>query len=155
LRRAASPGRDEVLVPAYTCWTVPASVVRAGLRVRLVDVDPVSLDLDPAALAAAPTGRLASVIATHLFARTSDVAAVAMALAARDPGVRIVEDAAQAWPASGGHSAWPVVLSFGRGKALPLGGGGALLASIGEGGSMQVTDPEAGGWSEAIAFLAA
>ena len=37
-------GRDTVVVPAYTCWSVAASVVRAGLRVRAVDVDPLTLD---------------------------------------------------------------------------------------------------------------
>ena len=31
-------GRDEVLVPAYTCFSIPASAVAAGLCVRLVDV---------------------------------------------------------------------------------------------------------------------
>src|SRR5262245_37855451 len=68
VRHAATPGRDEILIPAYTCWTVPASVVRAGLRVRIVDVDPVALDVDPGALAAAPTDRLAAAVAAHLFA---------------------------------------------------------------------------------------
>src|SRR6185295_5908966 len=30
-----SPGRDEVLIPAFTCYSVPAAIVRAGLRIRL------------------------------------------------------------------------------------------------------------------------
>jgi dTDP-4-amino-4,6-dideoxygalactose transaminase len=155
LRGAASPGRDEVLVPAYTCWTVAASVVRAGLRVRMVDIDPVALDLDPEGLAAAPTARLATVIAAHLFARTSDVAAIAKTIAERDPQVRVIEDAAQAWPASSGPVTWPVVLSFGRGKPLPLGGGGALLDFSGDRSSERDSEPQTGGWDEALAFLAA
>src|SRR5262245_20417694 len=44
LRAWAVPGRDEVVVPAYTCWSVPASIVQAGLKVRLIDVDPHTLD---------------------------------------------------------------------------------------------------------------
>src|SRR5204862_4995012 len=38
--------RDEVLIPAFTCYSVPSSVVRAGLRIRLCDLRPDSLDFD-------------------------------------------------------------------------------------------------------------
>ena len=37
---AAKRGRYEIVIPAYTCFSVAASAVAAGLRVRLVDVDP-------------------------------------------------------------------------------------------------------------------
>jgi perosamine synthetase len=47
-----SPGRDEVLIPAFTCYSVPSSVVRAGLRIRLCDLRPDSLDFDFAQLSA-------------------------------------------------------------------------------------------------------
>lgn len=122
-----SDDRDEVLVPAYTCWTVAASVVRARMRVRLADVDPLTLDYDPSSLEAGRTGRLAAALAAHLFARTSDVAALVRFFADREPGVRVIEDAAQAWPDREPRGAVAAILSFGRGKPLPLGGGGALL----------------------------
>jgi perosamine synthetase len=32
--------RREVVVPAYTCFSVPSAVARAGLTLRLCDVDP-------------------------------------------------------------------------------------------------------------------
>lgn len=38
--------RDEVILPAFTCYSVPASVVRAGLRIKLCDLNPESLDFD-------------------------------------------------------------------------------------------------------------
>src|SRR5262249_11056928 len=38
LKRLSS--RREVVLPAYTCFSVPAAVERAGLAIRLVDVDP-------------------------------------------------------------------------------------------------------------------
>src|SRR6267154_4017125 len=44
------PDRDEVLIPAFTCYSVPSSVVRAGLRIRLCDLRPDSLDFDFAQL---------------------------------------------------------------------------------------------------------
>lgn len=40
------PDRDEVLIPAYTCYTVPSAIVRAGLKVKLCDIDPKTLDFD-------------------------------------------------------------------------------------------------------------
>src|SRR6266705_4482384 len=40
------PDRDEVLIPAFTCYSVPSSGVRAGLRIRLCDLHSESLDFD-------------------------------------------------------------------------------------------------------------
>ena len=40
------PDRDEVVIPAFTCYSVPASVLHAGLRIRLCDLDPITLDFD-------------------------------------------------------------------------------------------------------------
>lgn len=40
------PERDEVLIPAFTCYSVPSSIVRAGLKVKLCDIDPDTLDFD-------------------------------------------------------------------------------------------------------------
>jgi dTDP-4-amino-4,6-dideoxygalactose transaminase len=131
LRAVAAPGRDEVVVPAYTCFSVPASAVRAGLRVRLVDVDPATLGTDPRAVAEAVGPRTAAVVTAHLLDASADAEAIALAAKQRDPAVRVIEDAAQAWPpASRGSGAIDaVLLSFGRGKPLPLGGGGALASA--------------------------
>src|SRR5437870_9965296 len=51
-----SPDRDEVLLPAFTCFSVPSSVVRAGLRIRLCDLRVDSLDFDFAQLSAMLSG---------------------------------------------------------------------------------------------------
>ena len=40
------PHRDEVLIPAFTCYSVPSAIVRAGLKVRLCDINPDTLDFD-------------------------------------------------------------------------------------------------------------
>ena len=44
--REIRPERDEVLIPAFTCYSVPSAIVRAGLRVRLCDINPETLDFD-------------------------------------------------------------------------------------------------------------
>ena len=40
------PERDEVLIPAFICYSVPSAIVRAGLKVKLCDVNPDTLDFN-------------------------------------------------------------------------------------------------------------
>ena len=40
------PERNEVLIPAFTCYSVPSAIVRAGLKVRLCDIKPDTIDFD-------------------------------------------------------------------------------------------------------------
>jgi dTDP-4-amino-4,6-dideoxygalactose transaminase len=44
--RNIHPDRDEVLIPAFTCYSVPSAIARAGLKVRLCDIDPNTLDFN-------------------------------------------------------------------------------------------------------------
>jgi perosamine synthetase len=94
LRRIGRPEADEVIVPAYTCYSVPASIVRAGLRPRLVDVDPETLDYDRAALDAADTGRVLALVATNLYGIPNDLPYLVEF--GRRRGLFVVDDAAQA-----------------------------------------------------------
>src|SRR3954462_15590658 len=41
-----SPGRREVILPAFTCYSVPSSVISAGLEIRLCDLQSHSWDFD-------------------------------------------------------------------------------------------------------------
>ena len=38
--------RKKVLIPAYTCYSVPSAIVKSGLEIALCDVDPDTLDFD-------------------------------------------------------------------------------------------------------------
>lgn len=40
------PDRNEVIIPAFCCYSVPSAITRAGLQLRLCDVDPDTLDYD-------------------------------------------------------------------------------------------------------------
>jgi len=60
------PG-DEVIVPAYTFPATANVVELCGARAVLVDVDPETFLVDPAAVAAAVTPRTRAVMAVHLF----------------------------------------------------------------------------------------
>jgi dTDP-4-amino-4,6-dideoxygalactose transaminase len=62
------PG-DEVLVPAYTFPATANVVALAGARPVLVDVDPVTMNIDPADAARRVTPRTKAILAVHLFGR--------------------------------------------------------------------------------------
>ena len=130
-RLAAQRGRDEVLVPAYTCYSVPAAAVAAGLRVRLVDVGPRG-QIDAERLRAAPLERAAALVVTNLFGVAEPVRELREPL--RAAGTALVDDAAQALGATAPDGAAGArgdlgVLSFGRGKPLSGLGGGALVGA--------------------------
>ncbi len=125
-------GRRTVVMPGYTCFSVPSAVVRAGLSVRLCDVDPLTLNLDVSHLAQVADSKTLCVLATHLLGVGVDVKTVVELC--RPRGIFVVEDVAQAF---GGHlnerplgSIGDVAfLSFGRGKNITCGSGGAILTN--------------------------
>lgn len=119
-----------VALPAYACPDVGAAALRAGARIALYDTDPETLEPDWQDVERVLRDGCAALVVTHLFGRIVDLS-VAISMAERY-GVQIIEDAAQHASGSvngvrgGGQSALSI-LSFGRGKGLNAGGGGALL----------------------------
>jgi len=131
LRKVASdPRRDEVLVPAYTCYSVPASIARAGLKFRLVDVDPRTLGMDPQALGSTDFSRVLAVVTSNLYGTPNDLPAIEKI--ARDRGVFMVDDSAQAFGAAlGGRAVGAFgdagLYSFDKGKVICTIQGGAIV----------------------------
>jgi dTDP-4-amino-4,6-dideoxygalactose transaminase len=99
--RRLSHDRDEVILPSYTCFSVAASVVKAGLRPRLVDISPRTLDYAPEALTAADFGRVLAVVATNLYGMPNDLPFITAT--ARRHGAFVIDDAAQAMGARVGE----------------------------------------------------
>jgi perosamine synthetase len=116
---------DEVIVPAYTFPATANVVALAGARPVLVDVDPHTLNIDPARVEVGP--RTKAILAVHLFGRPVDWDAL-------PGGVPIVEDAAGALGASyrgrrcGGLGAMGC-LSFHPRKIVTTGEGGAVTTN--------------------------
>ena len=124
--------RTEVVMPAFTCFSVAAAVVQAGLTPVLCDVDARTFDFDEARLEDAVSARTLCVIAHHLFGVPGALAA-ARRVCARH-GAFLVEDAAQALgiEAAGGHLGTlgdAGIFSFGRGKHLTCGSGGMVMTN--------------------------
>lgn len=67
-----SPGRNEVLIPAFTCYSVPSSIIRAGLKIRLCDLHPEGLDFDFVQLSAmlSEAFSLQQVVPSHCVSNT-------------------------------------------------------------------------------------
>ncbi|CAN7456950.1 DegT/DnrJ/EryC1/StrS family aminotransferase [Massilia sp. LjRoot122] len=124
------PG-DEVIVPTMT-FTATAEVVRyLGARPVFVDVDPVTLNISPAALAAAITPRTRAVMPVHYAGLACDMDAI-LALAARH-GLRVIDDAAHAFPTRldgklvGTLGSDITVFSFYANKTMTTGEGGMVV----------------------------
>jgi dTDP-4-amino-4,6-dideoxygalactose transaminase len=124
------PG-DEVIVPSFTFVATAEAVVHVGATPVLADVDPVTLLLDEASVAAVRTERTRAVVPVHLYGHP--VASTALR-GWRDSGLVVVEDAAQAHLATDGGQPVGTVghaacFSFFPGKNLgALGDGGAVVA---------------------------
>ncbi|MCA0310347.1 MAG: DegT/DnrJ/EryC1/StrS family aminotransferase [Proteobacteria bacterium] len=124
------PG-DEVIAPTLT-FTATVEVARyLGADARLVDVDPVTLNIDPAAIEAAITPRTKAILPVHYGGLACDMAAI-FAIARRH-GLQVVEDAAHALPATSGSvlvgqlASAAAVFSFYANKTMTTGEGGMVV----------------------------
>jgi len=124
--------RTRVLIPAYTCFSVPSAIVKSGLDIVLCDIDPTTLDFNFSHLETLLDDRTLCVVPTHLFGIPSDLDRV-MGLAKR-VGAFVVEDAAQAM--GGTYKGRPLgslgdagFFSLGRGKNITCGSGGIALTN--------------------------
>jgi dTDP-4-amino-4,6-dideoxygalactose transaminase len=127
------PG-DEVVTSTYSFFATAGCVARLGATPVFVDIDPVTYNLDPAAVAAAITPRTKAIIPVHLYGQSADLDPI-LAAAAR-AGVPVIEDGAQAIGA--------------RYRGRPVGGIGTVgcfsffpsknLGAFGDGGLVTTND---------------
>jgi dTDP-4-amino-4,6-dideoxygalactose transaminase len=120
-----------VALPAYACYDLATAADGADAPVILYDVDPHTLAPDLAQIQEALRRGAAAIVVVHFYGCPVDLGEVNRLAA--ETGAVVIEDAAQA--AGGTLRSRPVgsqsslaVLSFGRGKGLTGGSGGALLA---------------------------
>lgn len=125
-----SPG-DEVITTTHT-FTATAEVVRyLGADVKLVDIDPATMNIDIAAIEAAITPRTKAIMPVHYAGLACDMLAILDI--ARRHGLRVIEDAAHALPTTlekeliGTLGSDATVFSFYANKTMTTGEGGMLV----------------------------
>ena len=132
LRAAGIGWGDEVIVPAYTFQATASAPMMAGAIPVLVDIDPNTFCIDPAAIQAAITPRTRAIIPVHIASQMADMEAIMRIAAAHD--LIVIEDAAHAhgavWDGRGagtlGHFG---SFSMQSTKILTAGEGGVLLCA--------------------------
>jgi len=120
------PG-DEVVCPAFTFYATAEAIARRGAVPVFADIDPVSLNLDPAEVEKKITPKTKALMPVHLFGRPApDLSGF---------GLPVIEDAAQAFGAGGIATSIASTFSFFPTKNL---------FALGDGGLIAVNDAELG-----------
>ena len=140
LRAVGVEEGDEVVTSPFSFVASANSVLFERARPVFADIDPVTLNLDPAAAAAAITDRTKALLPVHIFGFPADLPAF------ERMGLPIVEDACEALgavhadgvPVGGrGH---PAVFGFYANKQLTTGEGG--MVALGDAAAKERIDSE-------------
>jgi perosamine synthetase len=125
------PG-DEVVTTPFSFVASANCVLYEGANPVFADIDPNTLNLDPAAVEAAITPRTKAILPVHIFGYPAELVELE-AIAARH-GLAIVEDACEALGSAYrgrpvGSSGHPAVFAFYPNKQMTTGEGGAVAVA--------------------------
>ena len=125
------PG-DEVVTTPFSFVASANCVLYEGATPVFADIDPRTLNLDPAAVEAAITPQTKAILAVHVFGYPAELAELE-AIAERH-GLAIIEDACEALGSRYrgrpvGSSGHPAVFAFYPNKQMTTGEGGAVAVS--------------------------
>ncbi len=127
--------RRKVIVPSYTCFSVPSAVLLAGLDLEVCDIDLDTLDYNFSLLEEKIDEKTLCIVQNHLFGIPADLNRTKELIKGR--GIFLVEDGAQAMGARCGEELAGTMgdvgfFSLGRGKPITSGTGGVILTGSGE-----------------------
>ena len=93
LVRLGGNDKNEVVIPSYTCFSVPSSVAKAGLKIRLCDIDPGTLDYDLQKLSQIDFANVLGIVASNLYGIPNDLKQIS--IIAKHNNVFLIDDCAQ------------------------------------------------------------
>ena len=140
LRAVGVKDGDEVVTTPFSFVASANVIAYERAKPVFADIDPVTLNIDPAAAAAAVTERTSALLPVHIFGYPADMPALEAL------GLPIVEDACEALGAihadgrSVGSRGHPAVFGFYPNKQLTTGEGGMI--TLGESGMKVQIDSE-------------
>ena len=125
------PG-DEIITTPYTFIATASAALLLGAKPVFVDVDPETCNIDPSRIAAAITPRTRAIVPVHIGGQPADMDGVLAV--AREHGLRVLEDACQAWGAEwDGRRVGALgdlgCFSFQAGKNINAGEGGIVVTN--------------------------
>jgi dTDP-4-amino-4,6-dideoxygalactose transaminase len=135
LAAGVGPG-DEVITVPFTFVATVAAIHYTGAKPVLVDIDPKSFTMDPAALKAAITPRTKAVVPVHLYGQPADMDPILEV--ARRHNLVVIEDACQAHGAEYKGRRAGSIGDMGCFSFYP----GKNLGAYGEGGMVTTSNPE-------------
>jgi perosamine synthetase len=135
VRLAGVGGGDEVVTTPFSFVASANCILYEGATPVFADIDPATLNFDPAAVEAAVTPRTRAILAVDIFGYPAEYAELE-AIAARH-GLLLIEDACEALGAEYrgrpvGSSRWPATFAFYPNKQMTTGEGGAIAVSTKE-----------------------
>jgi dTDP-4-amino-4,6-dideoxygalactose transaminase len=129
------PG-DEVVTTPFSFFATAGVIHRVGARPVFVDIDPVSMNLDPDQVARAVTSKTRAILPVHLFGQCA--AMEPLWRVAVQHGLSIIEDACQAIGAEYRGRRAGVLGTIGCFSFFPT----KNLGGAGDGGLLTTDDPE-------------
>jgi dTDP-4-amino-4,6-dideoxygalactose transaminase len=129
LRSTGIQEGDEVITSPYTFVASTEVILYLGATPVFVDIDPRTLNIDPAAIAAAVTERTRAILPIHIAGYPCEMDPILEI--AREHGIAVIEDAAHALPAAYkgrriGSIGTSTAFSFYATKNLTTGEGGMV-----------------------------
>ena len=126
----------EVITSPFTFFATAGAIHRVGARPVFVDIDPLTFNLDPNAIARAVTDRTRAIMPVHLFGQACDMGPILEIAAARN--LIVVEDAAQAIGSEYKGRRVGMIGDYGCFSFFPS----KNLGGFGDGGMTTARDPE-------------
>jgi dTDP-4-amino-4,6-dideoxygalactose transaminase len=121
--------RTEIVIPSYTCYSVPSSAIKAGCTVRVCDIDVNTLSYDIDMLKSIDFRNVLAIVTSNLYGIPNDLLSINKI--AKDNDVFLVDDAAQSMGAKigdnySGFFGDAGILSLDKGKNITSIQGGIL-----------------------------
>jgi perosamine synthetase len=130
--KLAGGDRNEVVVSSYNSFSVPSSIAKAGLKIRVSDIDMRSLDYDYKKLSDIDFTKVLCILSSNLYGIPNDL--IKLNQIAKEHGIFLIDDAAQCMGGTidgtySGTFGDAGIYSLGKGKNITSVEGGIIVTN--------------------------